>query len=274
MTAKSSLGRTIKALREKIPVLCADDSSRTSGVLLDKFLVAVNHAQSLRKGTIIPTMSDKDLQEKLDALKPYMTGLWPAVESQHFLDRAQRRLIAERKVEEWYAMVTPWGPGFGEAFDPYNPLLRQLPRVPEWRAYAFRSIFFDQVLCQMVLKGHDDSDSTLNFVTVTLEAAEAEDVLEMDAPTASMLDETCQCLRALQIVLTTPFSNENFDDVREVLKWCDGKEGSSKGPHLPLALAMKASGWYKDRAETMLALEEVYAEKGPMMEEMQRFLQD
>ena len=251
-------GRSIKALRERVETLLEDKDTRTAGLLLNQYHEKVQVARNWRGGSAIAAMDDDTVDKNLSMFQAEATIL-PAEIGQALLKRQADRHASERNWKAYFGIMMPFLKSAEFTFDPKNPTMWQLPRVPQWKRQAFLNSFIDQLVCPFLFEGSSSAASIRDLSTNLLAALDGQDIMMMDKHAASLLDDLRMAFTGLITIIDFPFSSANRSEVEALAP--RSSASSAPNPVEILASALESAPWFKERREKFLAAMTIIAEK-------------
>lgn len=267
-----SKGRTIRAMRERCNALLAQKTTRTEGLILQKYLEQCKRVNVWRGGQALHGLSE---QEYDSDIRLYIDNgvILPAIICQNMVARASGHYSTQRDWKAYLLTVLPFG-SLGEAsFDYQRPMLKDLPRVLQWRIQASITAVCDDFINQFLFEGPSAAAKVESISRIAIEILEEQDPILMDTTLSEYLEDLKTVFEALLTITTMPLDPSGGASIQALLIEPLTKDMLS-GPIMKVRAAFEAAEWYADRANQYMAALPTLIEKRADFEKHLQVLED
>ena len=191
------IGRSITGLKRAVARMFEKGKPKADAILLKNYEKLVERAKVLAPSVLMATPSE-DLLSALEMMQKENVILPEGTRYALVLREAQRRVEAGDH-KGFLNTISFWGQG---TFSLTEPVLAALESHSSKKIGTWQTMFFQDLLLPFVYGGVEQSDKVLSLCTLALDVTSSVDLVMVDGPTASALDESNAICNFFKSLLT------------------------------------------------------------------------
>lgn len=194
-------GRTVRALRAKVARLAQRPEGRDASNRLRNYLDVVELARLLRRERIM-TLPCDELRSIIKTIMKHDVPFPPLVKI-CILNHKVEELCRREDLGGLLRTMRPWTAS-DSPFDALEPLLASVGEITtSSRLSRFKGQVWSQALCPLVMSAcEDNKQRVLEACGIVIDTLDAEDMMEMDTPAATMLQETITSMKSVRVLVS------------------------------------------------------------------------
>eukprot|EP00971_Amphidinium_carterae_P349142 6490863-Amphidinium_carterae.5 len=251
-------GRTRQGLNKAWQRLVGNPSRKAEGQVLKNFYEIVLVAEKFAPKNY-SAMSDTDIHKAICSMQEE-NAVFPETVKYKLVMRKVQSLIDQKDWESLMGLIEPWGERV--EWDPLQPKLLALADHSQVLT-AWTKCVMDDLLMVWIDNGEGSVQNVQKVCTLCLQRANAVDLMDIDAQSAVILDESKCVFRAL-LALLEPKLDCDAEEIKECVKRVKAAAGKTRTSILTkVGVSIEAYPWWSAQLADYLSKTPTMAEHAP-----------